>query len=169
MTDASTQFTRKRSILRAPLFSSLLFNEIPVESSRTRYFRDWHRPNRSAAAKSFYFYRRHRFARWEKPRVAAYRGNCSGEEHARQISRQCTSRRVLEIPNSPAISARSHDHYAYKRSMQIRLSNRGRKATRSTYTAWFIACACLFSWRYNAYNNIENMYMYIYTSQDDEL
>ena len=83
-----------------------------------------------------------RLARWEKPQRNAATGTLRSS--TRQIPRQRTSRRVLEIPNSPrhkhARSARYR--YACERSMQIAAveSRRKSNATPGEYQRWFIAC-----------------------------
>lgn len=55
-----------------------------------------------------------------------------------KLQQQPTYIEAMHVPSSRPWNSKfarhKHDHYAYKRSMQIEVSNRCRKATRSMYT-----------------------------------
>lgn len=98
---------------------------------RFTYSRDWHRPNRSATAGSFYFYRHRRF---------------NGEEKNPAKLQQQPYTEAMHVPSSRPWNSKfarhKHDHYAYKRSMKTEVSNRRRKTTRSMYTVIYSVHIC---------------------------
>lgn len=98
---------------------------------RFTYSRDWHRPNRSATAGSFYFYRHRRF---------------NGEEKNPAKLQQQPYIEAMHVPSSRPWNSKfarhKHDHYAYKRSMKTEVSNRRRKTTRSMYTVIYSVHIC---------------------------